>query len=98
MAQTGTLVGRVTNAITGAPIPIAEVTVTGTPVGAKVDADGRFRFTNVPVSAREVRARSLGYEPLAVAFSLTPNAITAVTVRMTAIGLELDAIVVTGSV
>lgn len=98
MSQTGTLAGRVTNALSGTPVTTARVTVSGTPLAAKVDADGRFRFTNVPVSAREVLARSIGYQPLAVAFSLAPNGTATVALPMIASALELDAIVVTGSV
>ena len=98
MSQTGTLAGRVTDARSGAAVTTAQVTVTGTQLGAPVDADGRFRFTNVPVSAREVLARGIGYKPLAVAFSLAPNGTATVALPMIASALELDAIVVTGSV
>src|SRR5687768_15641536 len=48
-AQTGTVVGRVTNALTGAPVATAHVIIPGMQGGAPVDADGRFRFTNVPL-------------------------------------------------
>lgn len=98
IAQTGTLVGRVTNALTGAPVTGVQVTVSGTQLGAPVDADGRFRISNVPVSAREVRARGLGYKPIAVAFSLTPNGTATVTLSMLVSVVELDATVITGSV
>jgi len=97
-AQTGTLVGRVTNAITGAPVTTAQVTVTGTQLRAQVDANGKFRVTKVPVSAREVLARSLGYKAIASTFSLTPNGTATVALAMTVNILELDATVVTGSV
>lgn len=98
VAQTGTLVGRVTNALTGTPVVTAQVNVTGTQLGGAVDADGRFRFTNVPVTAREVLARAIGYKPIAVAFALTPNGTATVTLSMIVNSLELDAVVVTGSV
>lgn len=98
IAQTGTLVGRVTSALTGAPVPTAQVHITGTQLGATVDADGRFRVTNVPVSAREVLARSIGYKPLAATFTLTAGATATVALSMTASVLELDATVITGSV
>ncbi|MDP1861263.1 MAG: carboxypeptidase-like regulatory domain-containing protein [Gemmatimonadaceae bacterium] len=47
MAQTGTLVGRVTSALTGAPVATARVTLDSTQGWAPVDAEGRFRFANV---------------------------------------------------
>src|SRR5687768_6265543 len=98
LAQTGTIVGRVTNALTGAPVTTAQVSVAGTQIGATVDADGRFRLVNVPTSAGEVLARSLGYKPAAAAFVLKPNEAAAVMLSMTVTTLELDAVTVTGSV
>jgi TonB-dependent starch-binding outer membrane protein SusC len=97
MAQTGTLAGRVTNALTGSPVA-AQLTVTGTSITAQSDADGRFRVTDVPITAREVRARGIGYQPTALTFSLVPNGTTTIVVAMTASTIELDAIVVTGAV
>jgi hypothetical protein len=70
-AQAGSVTGRVTNALTGAPVIAARVTVAGTAIATTVDEDGRFRLTNVPVSARELLARGLGYKPAAAAFALT---------------------------
>jgi hypothetical protein len=98
IAQTGTLTGRVTNAHTGAPIVTAQVTITGTPLAARVDADGRFRLPNVPITAHEARARGLGYQPSTLAFSLTPDATVTITIPMTASTIELDAVMVTGAV
>ncbi len=98
MAQTGTLAGRVTNAHTGSPVATVQVTVTGTRIGGPVDADGRFRFTGVPVTAREALARGIGYKPVAVILSLTPDEKTTVALSIMANVLELDAMVVTGSV
>ena len=97
-AQTGTLVGRVTSALDGAPVATARVTLDSTQGWTPVDAEGRFRFANVPVSARQVLARSIGYRPIAGTFSLTPNETATVTLSMSVNVLELDAIVVTGSV
>jgi TonB-linked SusC/RagA family outer membrane protein len=98
LPQTGTVTGRVTDKLTGAPLTAAYVSVTGTPLTAAVDAYGRFRIVNVPSSAREVRARSIGYAPIAVAFSLAPDGIATVTLAMTISHIELDAVAVTGSV
>ena len=98
IAQTGTLVGRVTNTLTGAAVTTAEVTVTGTPLTARVDADGRFRLPNVPIIAHEARARGLGYQPTAVTFSVTANATATITISIAASTIELDAVMVTGSV
>lgn len=97
-AQTGTLVGRVTNALTGGPIPTARVNVTGTALEAMVDGDGRFRLVNVPAGTHEARARAIGYKSVAITFSLAANVTDTVSLAMTVSAIELDAVVVTGSV
>ncbi|MEO8575972.1 MAG: SusC/RagA family TonB-linked outer membrane protein [Gemmatimonadales bacterium] len=97
-AQTGVVTGRVVSAQSGAPIVNAQVTVTGTTIGIAVDGDGRFRLTGVPTTAREVRARSLGYAPASAAFSLTSGATATVRIVMTESAKALDAVVITGAV
>ncbi len=97
-AQTGVVTGRVVNAESGTPIANAQVTVTGTTIGTAVDSDGRFRLTGVPTTAREVRARSLGYQPASATFSVTGGATATVRILMTESAKALDAVVITGAV
>ncbi|MGH7652856.1 MAG: TonB-dependent receptor plug domain-containing protein, partial [Gemmatimonadaceae bacterium] len=97
MAQTGTLIGRVTDARSGAPITTAQITITGTSLGAAVDADGRFRITNVPPGPHEVRARSIGYQPATVAFSVAIDGSSNVDLSMNESATALNAVVVTGT-
>jgi TonB-linked SusC/RagA family outer membrane protein len=97
-AQTGTLVGRVTESQTGRPVSTARLTVTGTTLGAEADADGRFRIANVPVGAREIRARSIGYLPAAATFSLTDGGNATVAITMLESATALDEVVITGTV
>jgi len=73
-AQTGTIVGRVTDTRSGVPVTTAQVTVTGTSLGAVVDAEGRFRIANVPPGTYEVRARSIGYQPATATVTATADA------------------------
>ena len=68
-AQTGTVTGRVVDAQSGAPVTSAQVMVTGTTIGSAVDSDGRFRLTNVPVGAKQIRVRGIGYQPNTTALS-----------------------------
>ena len=97
-AQTGTVTGRVTESQTGRPVSTARVTVTGTTLGAEADADGQFRIANVPVSARELRARSIGYLPAAATFSITAGMVTNVAITMLESATALDEVVITGTV
>jgi hypothetical protein len=69
--QTGTVTGKVVDAQSGAPVASAQVLITGTTIGAAVDNDGNFRLTGVPVTAKQIRARSIGYEPRTISFTLT---------------------------
>jgi len=97
-AQTGTIAGRVTESQTGRPVSTARLTVTGTTLGAEADADGRFRIANVPVGAREIRARSIGYLPAAATFSLTDGGNATVAITMLESATALDEVVITGTV
>ena len=95
---TGTVTGRVTQAGTGQPIRGAQVLVAGTTIGTIVGDDGTFRLPNVPVTATEVRARLIGYQPAAVPIRVTAGGTTEVAITMSPSATALDAVVVTGAV
>ena len=97
-AQTGTVTGRVTDAASGAPVRLVQVTIAGTALGAVTDNDGRFRVTNVPATAREVRAKRIGYNPAVATFSLDGGGNATVALSMSESVTTLDATVVTGAV
>ena len=97
-AQTGTLAGRVTDARTGTPVTTAQITITGTTLGAVVDAEGRFRVVGVPPGRYEVRARSIGYQPAVAAFSVAADGSADVNLAMNGSVTNLDAVLVTGAV
>jgi len=98
LAQTGTVVGRVTDARSGVPITTAQVTIIGTSLGAVVDAEGRFRISNVPPGQHEVRARSIGYSPAASTFIVEPDGSTIVSLTMNESATSLEAVLITGAV
>lgn len=98
IAQTGTLSGRVTDARNGAPVTTAQITITGTSLGAVVDAEGRFRVVGVPPGRHEVRARSIGYQPAIAAFSVAADGSADVNLSMNVSVTNLDAVLVTGAV
>lgn len=64
---TGTITGRVENAITSERIAGANVSVVGTTLGASADPDGEFSIENIPVGTYELRASSLGFTPAVIA-------------------------------
>ncbi|MDE2877252.1 MAG: von Willebrand factor type A domain-containing protein [Gemmatimonadota bacterium] len=62
-AQTGSIRGQVTDAVSGEAIPIARISVEGTRLRARADEDGRYTLSGVPVGGVVVVAEFLGYEP-----------------------------------
>src|SRR5687768_3138105 len=60
-ARQSTISGRVTDAVSGAPVEAAQVRVLGTTLGAVADAEGRYTIRGVPAGAVEVRALRVGY-------------------------------------
>ena len=62
--STGTIRGRVTDAVDGRALPDAQVTVTGTRIGAVTGANGEYVLATVPAGPRSVTVRRLGYQPV----------------------------------
>jgi len=59
---TGKITGVVTDRVTGEPIAGALVTVVGTDLQARTDADGRYIILNVPVGSHTLEANLMGEE------------------------------------
>ncbi len=60
-AQTGGVTGRVTDQANGQPLVGARVQIVGTVLTGQTNAEGRYRFTAVPVGQATVRVVALGY-------------------------------------
>src|SRR5690348_6140140 len=60
-AQSGVIVGRVTDVHSTEGIASVAVQVEGTKLGTLTGIDGRYRIAGVPVGARSVTARRIGY-------------------------------------
>jgi len=64
-AQTAaSIAGTVLDAATGAPLAGARISVSGMPTDIETDAEGRFRFPEVPSGTRTVIVTRDGYAPL----------------------------------
>jgi uncharacterized protein YfaP (DUF2135 family) len=60
-AQTATLSGQIVNAINNHPVPNAELRISGTPLIARSDQDGRYRLEGVSAGKTPVRVSAAGF-------------------------------------
>jgi outer membrane receptor protein involved in Fe transport len=96
--QDGSIAGRVTDKATGAAVHGAMVTVDGTELSANTGEDGGYRITGVPVGTHVVRARYIGYAPLALPVTVIADREVAVDFALTAHAVPMDEIVVAGTI
>ncbi len=93
-APSGTVQGRVIDQATQQPVAGAHVSLGGK--AAITRADGRFVLTGVPAGSDSLRARVLGYAPIAQAVMVRAGQEQTVNLVMTAQAVALTEIVVTG--
>ena len=96
-SQTGTVVGRVTDARSGSALPGASVQVDGTRLGAITGEDGRFRIIGVPSGARTLIVLRLGYSANRQSVTIAAGATLTHEVALQASAVSLDQVVVTGT-
>jgi CarboxypepD_reg-like domain/TonB-dependent Receptor Plug Domain len=67
LAQTsGKIIGNVTNAETGEPLPGAAVVVRGFPLGASSDIDGLFVILRIPPGTQTIQASHIGFSTVII--------------------------------
>jgi iron complex outermembrane receptor protein len=93
-AQTGTIRGRVT--IDTSNVPLTGVTVSFGARSVQTQADGRYVLTQVPAGTDTLRARLIGYMPIARSVTVGSGQTADADFRMTASAVSLSEIVVTG--
>ncbi|MCK5088274.1 MAG: TonB-dependent receptor, partial [Melioribacteraceae bacterium] len=62
IAQTGKVVGKITDAETGDPLIGANVIIAGTNLGAATNLDGEYLIINVPPKTYSIIAKYIGYQ------------------------------------
>lgn len=86
----GRIVGRVTDILTGEPIPQAPVQVFRTTTVVSTDDDGRFEVTVVPGLVR-LGVRVLGYHPIATGYyTILPNTTNEINFKLTALTYDAE--------
>ncbi len=98
MAQTGTLVGRVTDRKTGEQLPGVNVVLQGTVRGISTDAKGEYRFASLPAATYTVVFSLVGYQRTAhPGVVVRVGDTTVADASIQAIALQTDAVIVTAS-
>lgn len=96
VASAQTVSGRVTDAATGGPIGLAQISIVGTGVGGLSQADGRYQITNVPSGTQTLRAERIGYATVNATITVPAGGTVVQDFVMSLQALAMDEIVVTG--
>ena len=96
-AGTGTVRGKVTDAANGRGLAEAQVTVTGTRVGATSGTNGEYVIVGVPAGPRVVGVRRIGFSPTSVPVTVTAGASSLQDFTLRVSAVNLSEVVVTGS-
>ncbi len=96
-AQTGTIVGTVTEAASERPLESAQVFIEGTGIGTLTNASGRFLLVNVPVGEHTVTAELVGYRSASQTVSVSAGESAVANLALAQQAIALDQIVVTGA-
>ncbi|MBL0171844.1 MAG: SusC/RagA family TonB-linked outer membrane protein [Gemmatimonadaceae bacterium] len=94
---TGTVRGRVTDAVTGRAIVDAQVQVTGTRIGAVTGTTGDYLLTQVPIGSRIISVRRLGFQPATQAVTIVADGSVTANFALRESAVNLSEVVVTGS-
>lgn len=94
---TGTVSGRITDAMSGQPLSSAQITVDGTGVGGLSNGQGNFLLLNVPAGQQTLRLVLIGYSPEQQVVDVQAGGTVVVNFALTATALEMDEIIVTGT-
>lgn len=91
----GTITGRVTDATTGRPLPLVQVNVIGTNLGAQTNSDGRFTVRGVRPGTTELRALRIGFAERRRTATVSPGETLTLDLQMDAAALTLSPVVTT---
>ncbi len=97
-AQTqGSITGRVSDAANGQPIPLAQVSVVGTSLGAQTNAQGQYTLRGVSPGRIEVRTLRVGYSEQRSSITLAAGQTATLNIDMKSVAVTLNPMVVTAT-
>jgi len=94
---TGTVSGRVTDASLGRGLPDVQVLITGTRIGAVTGPNGEYTLNGVPIGARTLTVRRIGYQPTTQAVTVVLGSTATADVALRVSAVNLSEVVVTGT-
>jgi len=94
---TGTIIGEITDAETGEPLPGANIMVARTLLGASTDAGGRFKITRVPPGRHILNVSFIGYASGQMRVEVWRDSIHVANLALKPSAIPFDQVVVTGS-
>jgi len=94
-AQEASISGRVTD--NGEPLPLVNILLKGTEIGAATDIDGLFQLTHIAPGNHVLIVTSLGYQTYQTKISLTAGADKTINIQLEPLAQSLDETVVTGT-
>ncbi len=93
---TGEITGTVVDLASGQPLAGAQISITGTSLGAAVGQSGNFTIANVPAGRHVVRAQRIGYGPAEDTVQVTVGQPATVTFKLQPQAVSLQEMVVVG--
>ena len=96
-AQTGTIVGTVTDAASARALESAQVYIEGVGIGTLTNSSGRFLLVNVPAGDHTVVVELVGYRSSSQSVTVSAGGTAQVDFAIAQTAIALDQIVVTGT-
>ena len=94
---TGKITGKVIDAKTKEPLPFVNVVILETNYGAATDVDGNYVILNIPPGKYNIKAQSVGYQPVIMEnINVSIDLTSTVDFQLNESAIELEAVVVEG--
>jgi len=97
IAQTGTIIGKVTEVVTGEPLPFAHVFVNQTTIGTVTDELGSYTLKNVPLGENTIVFSFVGFKSQQLKIQLKGNEILPLNIRLASDDKQLEAVEIKGT-
>jgi TonB-linked SusC/RagA family outer membrane protein len=93
--NSGTISGKVTDAVSGAPLAGTSVRVGATQLGAQTADDGQYTIRGVPAGTVQLQINRIGYEAKKVSVTVTAGGTTTSNITLSQAAFTLSDVVVT---